>query len=130
MKYFGDMATIHTRPGTPVADASGILNFGFAGALEDEIVATLALLVWRKQNLASFQIAKDAQQYYNNITREKGADWTIMDSRYLISRYLDSRPAILRKSKLPNKPRCNRPARTSGGRMSSSSLARSRPSIG
>jgi hypothetical protein len=54
-----------------------IAEFAPAGALEDEIVATPALLVWRKQNLASFQIAKDAQQHYNNIRREKGADWTI-----------------------------------------------------
>jgi hypothetical protein len=48
-----------------------ISEFAPAGALEDEIVADMAGFVWRKQNLASFQIAKGATRYYEHVRREK-----------------------------------------------------------
>ena len=41
------------------------------GALEDDIVATLARLVWRKQNLATFRIAKLARERFSAIKSEK-----------------------------------------------------------
>jgi hypothetical protein len=41
------------------------------GALEDDIVATLARLVWRKQNLATFRIAEVARERYSAIKSEK-----------------------------------------------------------
>jgi hypothetical protein len=53
-----------------------IAEFAPAGALEDDIVATMAGFLWRKQNLASFQIAKEAQEHYFQIRREKGVDQT------------------------------------------------------
>jgi hypothetical protein len=37
------------------------------GALEEDIVATIARLVWRKQNLKSFQIAERAQKRWEAI---------------------------------------------------------------
>jgi hypothetical protein len=42
-----------------------------AGALEDDIVATIARLVWRKQNLATFRIAELARRRYSAIESEK-----------------------------------------------------------
>jgi hypothetical protein len=41
------------------------------GALEDDIVATIARLVWRKQNLATFRIAEFARRRCSAIQEEK-----------------------------------------------------------
>jgi hypothetical protein len=41
------------------------------GPLEEDIVATIARLVWRKQNLKSFQIAERAQKRWEAIQMEK-----------------------------------------------------------
>jgi hypothetical protein len=42
-----------------------------AGALEDDIVATMARLVWRKRNLATFLVAELARMRYSKIKSEK-----------------------------------------------------------
>jgi len=70
-------------PGESRADfqklhADLIAEFAPAGVFEDEIVAEMAGLIWRKRNLATFQIAKDAQQRYQQIRSEKGADQTVV----------------------------------------------------
>jgi hypothetical protein len=44
------------------------------GALEEHIVATIARLTWRKQNLAIFRLAKHAQDRYSAIRSEKLPD--------------------------------------------------------
>ena len=44
------------------------------GALEEDIVATIARLVWRKQNLAIFRLAKHAQDRWSAIKSEKLPD--------------------------------------------------------
>jgi len=48
-----------------------IMEFGPAGALEDYIVANLARLLWRKQNLATFWIARLATNHWSAIHNEK-----------------------------------------------------------
>jgi hypothetical protein len=55
-----------------------ISEFAPAGALEDDIVAEMAGFLWRKQNLATIQIAKEAQECYRMIRRVKGADQTVV----------------------------------------------------
>jgi hypothetical protein len=42
-----------------------------SGVLEDEIVANMARLVWRKQNLATFRVADLARGRYAKIESEK-----------------------------------------------------------
>jgi hypothetical protein len=42
-----------------------------SGALEDDMVATMARYLWRKQNLATFRIAEDARNRSSAITSEK-----------------------------------------------------------
>jgi hypothetical protein len=44
------------------------------GALEDDIVATIARLVWRKQNLATFRIAERARNLCARFTSERLPD--------------------------------------------------------
>jgi hypothetical protein len=44
------------------------------GSIEEDIVATLARLVWRKQNMATYRIAKFAQKRYAVIEGEKLRD--------------------------------------------------------
>jgi hypothetical protein len=41
------------------------------GALEDDIVADIARLIWRKQNLATFRIAELAKQRRQSIIYQK-----------------------------------------------------------
>jgi hypothetical protein len=41
------------------------------GAFEDETVLTLARLMWRRQNLGAFRVAKLAQDRYATIERQK-----------------------------------------------------------
>lgn len=53
------------------------------GALEDDIVATIARLLWRKQNLATLRIAAVAREYDNRIRARKLSfrtqDWSDID---------------------------------------------------
>jgi hypothetical protein len=49
------------------------------GALEDDIVATLARLLWRKQNLVTFRIAELAQDHRDKIQRERFPPNVILD---------------------------------------------------
>jgi hypothetical protein len=48
-----------------------IAEFAPVGALEEEIVADIARLTWRKQNLATFRIAELAQRRRAQINSEK-----------------------------------------------------------
>jgi hypothetical protein len=69
-------------PGESRADfeklhADLISEFAPAGAYEDEIVADMAGLIWRKRNLATFRMAQQAQRYYENIRREKEPEPTL-----------------------------------------------------
>ena len=48
-----------------------IAELGPNGALENDIVATMARFVWRKQNLETFRIAKLARVHYEQIRHEK-----------------------------------------------------------
>jgi hypothetical protein len=49
-------------------------EFAPVGALEEEIIADMARLTWRKQNLATFRIAELAQRRHAQINREKFPD--------------------------------------------------------
>jgi hypothetical protein len=51
-----------------------ITEFAPVGALEEDIVADMARLTWRKQNLATFQIAELAKARRGQIIREKLAE--------------------------------------------------------
>ena len=51
-----------------------INEFTPVGALEKDIVADLARLTWRKQNLATFRIAELARRRLNQINSEKVPD--------------------------------------------------------
>jgi hypothetical protein len=48
-----------------------IHEFAPVGTLEEEIVADMARLTWRKQNLATFRIAQLAQKRHREINSEK-----------------------------------------------------------
>ena len=48
-----------------------ITEFTPVGALEEDIVADMARLTWRKQNLATFRIAELAKKRSEQIAREK-----------------------------------------------------------
>src|SRR5215813_6492034 len=48
-----------------------IHEFAPLGTLEEEIVADMARLTWRKQNLATFRIAQLAQKRHHEINAEK-----------------------------------------------------------
>jgi hypothetical protein len=48
-----------------------IHEFAPVGTLEEEIVADMARLTWRKQNLATFRIAQLAQKRHHEINSEK-----------------------------------------------------------
>jgi hypothetical protein len=48
-----------------------IHEFAPVGTLEEEIVADMARLTWRKQNLATFRIAELAQKRHHEINAEK-----------------------------------------------------------
>jgi hypothetical protein len=47
-----------------------IAEFAPSGVLEDDIVMTIARLVWRKQNLATLHIAERAQSHHRKIQIE------------------------------------------------------------
>jgi hypothetical protein len=48
-----------------------IAEFTPVGALEEDIVSEMARLIWRRQNLATFRIAKLARKRYEEIRDEK-----------------------------------------------------------
>jgi hypothetical protein len=48
-----------------------IAEFTPVGALEEDIIADLARLIWRKQNLATFRIAELAKERHQTIQYEK-----------------------------------------------------------
>jgi hypothetical protein len=53
---------------------SSLLSFPPQGTLECDVVATLARLLWRKQNLATFRVAELAQEYRRAIQSERIAE--------------------------------------------------------
>ena len=48
-----------------------IAHYAPVGPLEDDVVATMARLLWRKQNLATFRLAELALEYEGAIRKEK-----------------------------------------------------------
>jgi hypothetical protein len=48
-----------------------IAEFNPSGALEDDIVATMSRLVWRKQHLSTFRIAELARDYCGKLQSEE-----------------------------------------------------------
>jgi hypothetical protein len=65
-----------------------IHEFAPLGTLEEEIVADMARLTWRKQNLATFRIAQLAQKRHDEINAEKvpTLDFCADDEDYLALR--------------------------------------------
>jgi hypothetical protein len=65
-----------------------IHEFAPVGTLEEEIVADMARLTWRKQNLATFRIAQLAQKRHHEINAEKvpTLDLFADDEDYLAAR--------------------------------------------
>jgi len=75
LKHGGYAATA-ILPGENRADfeklhQSLIAELAPVGALEDDIVATMARFVWRKQNLATFRIAELARNRYSAIRSKR-----------------------------------------------------------
>jgi hypothetical protein len=75
LKHAGYSATT-LLPGEDVAGFEKlhralIAEFTPTGALEEDIVAEIARLTWRKQNLATFRIAELAKRRHQNIIYEK-----------------------------------------------------------
>src|SRR5215831_9976265 len=60
-----------------------IHEFAPVGTLEEEIVADMARLTWRKQNLATFRIAQLAQKRHHEINAEKVPTLFAADEDYL-----------------------------------------------
>src|SRR5215470_11676480 len=60
-----------------------IHEFAPVGTLEEEIVADMARLTWRKQNLATFRIAQLAQKRHHEINAEKVPTLFADDEDYL-----------------------------------------------
>lgn len=48
-----------------------IAHYAPVGPLEDDVIATMARLLWRKQNLATFRLAELALEYEGAIRKEK-----------------------------------------------------------
>jgi hypothetical protein len=65
-----------------------IAEFTPNGALEEDIVADIARLTWRKQNLATFRIAQLAEKRHREINAEKvpSLDFCADDEEYLAAR--------------------------------------------
>ena len=60
------------------------------GALENDIVATVARLVWRKKNHGTFRIAENARARYQEIMQKVPADK--MDYEFAVLGKVSSRP--------------------------------------
>ena len=75
-----------------------ITEFIPVGALEEDIVADIARLTWRKLNLATFRIAELAKERHRKIAYEKvrGVDYDFSDNDFQIDHY-DIDPAQRRK---------------------------------
>ena len=75
-----------------------IAEFIPVGALEEDVVADIARLTWRKQNLATFRIAELAKERHRKIVYEKvlRVDYAFSDNDFQIDHY-DIDPAQRRK---------------------------------
>jgi hypothetical protein len=71
-----------------------IAEFTPNGALEEDIVADIARLTWRKQNLATFRIAQLAEKRHREINAEKvpSLDLFADDEEYLQRDEKDTEP--------------------------------------
>ena len=49
-----------------------IAEFAPVGPLEEDVVATMARLTWRKKNLATYRLAELAKKHYSKIRAEHG----------------------------------------------------------
>jgi len=65
-----------------------IAEFTPVGALEEDIVADIARLTWRKQNLQTFRIAELAKERHQKIRYEKGVD-PLFDDGIVFDRDID-----------------------------------------
>src|SRR5262245_29032249 len=100
LKHGGYAATA-ILPGENRADfeklhQSLIAELAPVGALEDDIVATMARFVWRKQNLATFRIAVLARNRYSAI-RSK---WKVPDTFFSTVRSSEEEDAAEREEAL------------------------------
>ena len=75
-----------------------IAEFTPIGALEEDILADIARLTWRKQNLQTFRIAELAKERHQKIAYEKvrGVDYDFSDNDFQIDDF-DIDPARRRK---------------------------------
>ena len=75
-----------------------IAEFKPVGALEEDVVADMARLTWRKQNLATFRIGGLAKEHHRKIAYEKvlRVDYDFSDNDFQIDHY-DIDPAQRRK---------------------------------
>ena len=75
-----------------------IAEFKPVGALEEDVVADMARLTWRKQNLATFRIGGLAKKRHRKIAYEKvlRVDYDFSDNDFQIDHY-DIDPAQRRK---------------------------------
>jgi hypothetical protein len=82
-------------------------EFATQGPLEEDIVSTIARLLWRKQNLATFRTAESARERRNQIIAEEIAR----------RKYWNQFPDFRRSRQMnPKMRRCRRPERTQYGR--------------
>ena len=65
-----------------------IAEFTPIGALEEDILADIARLTWRKQNLQTFRIAELAKERHQKIRYEKGVD-PLFDDGIVFDRDID-----------------------------------------
>src|SRR5262245_58242319 len=85
-----------------------IHEFAPVGTLEEEIVADMARLTWRKQNLATFRIAQLAQKRHHEINSEKVPTLFAGDEVILLYKKRDEKDT---------EPKRNKPSKNSGTLM-------------
>jgi len=64
------------------------------GALEEDIVAIIARLVWRRQNLGTFRIAERVRERWWAITSEKGPGGFLIEYQPLLGKQIEIDPAV------------------------------------
>ena len=69
------------------------------GALEDEIVASMAHLLWRRKNLATFRVAKLAQRRMMKSETAWYRRWVCRNRSLLSSKGLSSKNGMPQKAK-------------------------------
>ena len=64
------------------------------GALEEDIVAIIARLVWRRQNLGTFRIAERVRERWAAITSEKVPASFLVEFQPLLGKQIEIDPAV------------------------------------